>query len=44
VMFLSSDKASTIADSVVFLVSPQARYITGAVLDVAVVANTRYRA
>lgn len=33
---------SDIADSVVFLASPKARYITGAVLDVAAGANARY--
>ena len=33
-----------IADSVVFLVSPQAKYITGAVIDVAAGANARYTA
>ena len=33
-----------IADSVGFLASPQARYITGAVLDVAAGANARYTA
>ena len=31
-----------IADSVVFLVSPQAKYITGAVIDVAAGANAKY--
>jgi SDR family mycofactocin-dependent oxidoreductase len=35
---------SDVAESVVFLVSPQARYITGAVLDVAAGANARYTA
>ena len=33
-----------IADSVVFLVSPQAKYITGAVIDVAAGANAKYTA
>lgn len=33
---------SDIADSVAFLVSPQAKYITGAVLDVAAGANAKY--
>ena len=33
---------SDIADSVVFLVSPKARYITGAVIDVAAGANAKY--
>ena len=33
---------SDVADSVVFLVSPQAKYITGAVLDVAAGANAKY--
>jgi NAD(P)-dependent dehydrogenase (short-subunit alcohol dehydrogenase family) len=37
-------KPSDVADSVLFLVSPQARYITGAVLDVAAGANARYTA
>ena len=31
-----------VADSVVFLASPQAKYITGAVIDVAAGANARY--
>lgn len=35
---------SDVANSIVFLVSPQARYITGAVLDVAAGANARYTA
>lgn len=35
---------SDIADSALFLVSPGARYITGAVLDVAAGANARYTA
>lgn len=33
---------SDVADSVVFLVSPQAKYISGAVLDVAAGANAKY--
>ena len=33
-----------IADSVVFLVSPQAKYITGTVIDVAAGANAKYTA
>lgn len=33
---------SDVADSVVFLVSPQAKYISGAVIDVAAGANAKY--
>lgn len=35
---------SDVADSVAFLVSPQAKYISGAVLDVAAGANAKYTA
>ena len=35
---------SDVADSVVFLVSPQAKYISGAVIDIAAGANARYTA
>ena len=35
---------SDVADSVVFLVSPQVKYITSTVIDVAAGANARYTA
>lgn len=35
---------SDVADSVVFLVSPQAKYLTGITLDVAAGANAKYTA
>ena len=43
-LLVGSLQPSDVTGTVVFLASPDARYITGAVIDVAAGANARYTA